>query len=80
MSQTCCERCNFLVPMRWLRPGDDLSRPDHIDQCAKRPLMRSERTLKCPLHAPDLAYVQTCRSHPASLTSTIEVGAGIKSP
>ena len=80
MSQTSCERRGFPVPMRWLHAGSDLSRPDHGHQCAERPLMRSERAPRCPLHAPDLACVQTSRSHPASVASTIEVGADIKSP
>ncbi len=48
MSQTSCRRCGLPVPMRWLRAGGDLSRPDHIHQSAERPLMRSERAPKCP--------------------------------
>ena len=59
MSQTSCERCGFPVPMRWLHAGGDLSRPNHIHQCADRPLMRSERPPKCLLHSPDLRRVQT---------------------
>ena len=35
--------------MRWLHAGSDLSRPDHGDHCAERPLMRSERLPRCPL-------------------------------
>ena len=41
--------------LRWLYAGSDLSRPDHGDQCAERPLMRSERLPRCPLQAPHLA-------------------------
>jgi hypothetical protein len=48
MSQSPCERRGFPVPMRWLRAGGDLSRPNHIHQSADRPLMRSERPPKCP--------------------------------
>ena len=80
MSQTSCERRGFPVPMRWLHAGGDLSRPNHGDQCADRPLMRSERSPRCLLHAPDLACVQTCRSRPAGVAPTIELGADIKSP
>ena len=80
MSQTSSERRDFPVPMRWLHAGGDLSRPNHIDQCTERSLMRSERLPRCLLHASDLACVQTCRSHPVSVPSTIEIGADIKSP
>ena len=38
-----------------LYAGSHLSRPDHGDQCAERPLMRSERSPRCPLRAPHLA-------------------------
>ena len=55
MSQTSCRRCGFPVPMRWLRAGGDLSRPNPIPQSAVRPLMRSERAPKRLLHSPDLA-------------------------
>jgi hypothetical protein len=80
MSQTSCERCGFPVPMRWRRAGGDLARPNHVDQCAQRPWMRSEPPLTCLSHAPDLACGQTCSSHSARVTPTIELGAGIKSP
>jgi hypothetical protein len=55
MSQSPCRRCGFPVPMRWIRAGGDLSRPNHTHQSADRPLMRSERAPKCLLHSPDLA-------------------------
>jgi hypothetical protein len=42
MSQTSCERSGFPVPMRWLRAGGDLFRPDSTHQCPDRALMRSE--------------------------------------
>jgi hypothetical protein len=80
MSQIDCERCNSLASIRWLHAGDHLSRPDHVDRCPERPSMRSKRTPRCTLHAPDLACLQTYRSHPASVTSTIELGVSIKSP
>ncbi|HSB59368.1 MAG TPA: hypothetical protein VLD66_07160 [Methyloceanibacter sp.] len=80
MSQTSCERCGFPVPIRWRRAGGDLARPNHVDQCAERPSMRSGPPPRCLSHAPDLACVQTGSSHPARVTSTIEVGAAIKSP
>jgi hypothetical protein len=74
MSQTFCERCGFLVPMRWLHAGGDLARPNHIHQCVDRPLMRSKRPPKCFLHSPDLRHVQTCRWRRARLSPTIELG------
>jgi hypothetical protein len=80
MSQTYCERCGFLVPMRWLHDGGDLSRPNQVDQCADRPLMRSERPPRCPLHFPDLPCLQTRGWRRASVPPTIELGADIKSP
>jgi hypothetical protein len=80
MSQTSCDRCGFPVPMRWRRAGRDLARPNHVDQCAERPLMRSEPSPRCLSHAFDLACVQTCSSHPVRVASTVEVSAGIKSP
>jgi hypothetical protein len=55
MSQTSCRRCGYPVPIRWLRAGGDLSRPNPIPQSAVRPLMRSERPPKCLLHSSDLA-------------------------
>ena len=51
--------------MRWRRAGADLARPNHVDQCAERPSMRSEPPPRCLSHAPDLACVQTCSSHPS---------------
>jgi hypothetical protein len=80
MSQTSCERCDFPVPMRWRRAGGDLAQPNRVDQCAERPLMRSEPPPSGLSLASYLACVQTCSSHHATVASTIEVGAGIKSP
>jgi len=78
MRQTYCER--FLVPMRWLHAGGDLSRPNQVDQCADRVLMRSERSPRCPLHSPGLPSLQTCGWRRASVPPTIELSADIKSP
>ena len=57
MSQTACERRRFPVPLRWLHAGGDLSRPNHANQRADRPLIRStppprspSRALQAPLH------------------------------
>ena len=69
----------FPFRMRWLYAGSHLSRPDHDDQCAERPLMRSERLPRCPLQAPHLA----CPHIPVAswqCCPTIKVGADIKSP
>ena len=79
MTQAYCERRDFPVPTRWLYAGSDLSRPDHGDQCAARPLMRSERSPRCPLQAPT-SPVHTSRSLPGSVAPTIKVGADFKSP
>ena len=79
MTQAYCERRDFPVPTRWLYAGSDLSRPDHGDQCAQRPLMRSERLLRCPLQLPT-SPVYTSRSLPGSVAPDIKVGADIKSP
>ena len=80
MSQTSCERCGFPVPMRWLRAGSDLSRPGHCGRPTVRSLIRSERLPKCLFHASNLACVQIRRPHPVDVTSTLELGAAIKSP
>jgi hypothetical protein len=80
MSQTSRQRGGVPVPMRWLHAGSELSRPNSIHQGADRALMRAEHPPKCLLHSADLPYGQTRRSNPASVTSIIEVGAGIKSP
>ena len=79
MTKTACECCSFPGPMRWLNAGGDLPRPNCIHRGADRALMRSERPPKCLLHSPDLTGVQTPRSNPVSITSTIKVGAAIKS-
>jgi len=79
MTQAYCERRDFPVPMRWLYVGGDLSRPDHGDQCAGRPVMRSERLPRCPLQLPT-SPVHTPRALPGSVAPTIKVGADIKSP
>jgi hypothetical protein len=80
MSQTSGKRCGFPLPMRWLHAGGDLSRPNSIHRCADRALMRSKYPPKCLPHSADLPYVQTPRSNPVSVTSVIELAAGIKSP
>jgi hypothetical protein len=80
MRQTYCERCGFLGPMRWLHANGDLSRPDQVHQCADRPLMRSERSPKCPLHSPGFPSLQTFDWRRANVPPTIELGADIKSP
>ena len=79
MSQTVCERRHVLAPMRWLHAGGDLSRHNHANQRADRPLIRSMRPPRCPLR------FQAAPSHPsrspgASFASTIMAGAKIKSP
>jgi hypothetical protein len=79
MSQTSCERYGLLVPMRWLHADGDLSRPDHGDQYAERPLMRPKGVFKCPAKPPDRPCAQSRSSLPG-VAATIEVAASIKSP
>jgi hypothetical protein len=80
MSQTSRERRNFPVPMRWPHAGSDPSRPGHCGRPTVRSLIRSERLPKCLFHASNLACVQIRRPHPVDVTSTLELGAAIKSP
>lgn len=80
MSQTSRDRRHFPAPMRWLCAGNDPSRSIHGHQCGERPLRRSNPASKCPLYAHDLACLHLRDSCPACVASTIEVGAGIKSP
>jgi hypothetical protein len=78
MTKTCCDRCSFPGPMRWLHAGRDLSRPNGIHQRADRTLRRFEHPPKCLMLSADLPYVQTPSSNPANVTPIIELGAGIK--
>jgi hypothetical protein len=80
MSQTRCDRSDLLVLMRWLGAGGSLSRPNDVDQCADRPVIRPESLSKYPGHSPDLPCVQTCRSRRAGPPPTIDLGTHIKSP
>ena len=80
MSQNSCERCRFPAPMHWLNTGGDRSRPNSIDHCAVRALIRSKQPPKSPLHPADLPYMQTRRSNPVCIPPIIEPGASIKSP
>jgi hypothetical protein len=41
MSKTACERRRLPVPLRWPHAGGDLSRRNHANQRADRPLIRS---------------------------------------
>jgi len=79
MSQISCGRLGFPLRRCWLQAGADLSRPIHVDQCADRALMRSERSLKSKFNVFELA-VQTSRSSHASAVPTSKVAASIKSP
>jgi hypothetical protein len=80
MSQTFRERRNFPVPIRWPHAGSDPSRPGQCGRRTVRPLIRSERLPRCLLHASNLASVQIRRQHPVGVTSTLQLGAAIKSP
>ena len=80
MSQTSRWPLSFPFRSRWLRAGSAHSRPNHGHQYRESLLMHSEHAPRCLLHVPDLACDPIRRSHPACVASTIEVGAGIKSP
>ena len=79
MSQTLCNRRDFLPSMRRLYASGDLAQPNSIRQCADRASPRSETNQKCLLHSPDLACDHTSRSPCAGVLPTIEIGANIKS-
>jgi hypothetical protein len=80
MSQTSRERRNFPVPMRWPHAGNDPSRPGHCPRRTGRSLIRSKRLPRCLLYASNLASGLICRPHPVGVTSTLQLGAAIKSP
>ena len=80
MSQTALERRRVPVPMRWPDAGNDLSRPDQRGRRAVRSLIRSKRLPRCLLYASNLASGLIRRPHPVGVTSTLELGAAIKSP
>ena len=80
MSQTSRERRNFPVPMRWPHAGNDPSRPGHCPRRTGRSLIRSERLPRYLSYASNLASAQIRRPHPVGVTSTLKLGAAIKSP
>jgi len=80
MTKTSRERRNFPVPIRWPRAGSDPSRPGHRGQRTTCSLIRSKRLPRCLFQPSDLASVQIRRPLSVGITSTPELGAGIKSP
>ena len=80
MSQTACERRHVLAPMRWLHAGGDLSRHNHANQRADRPLIRSTRPPRLPIARFQVPPPHPSRSPGASFAPTIMAGAKIKSP
>jgi hypothetical protein len=80
MRQTALERHDYPVPMRWPHAGTDLSRPGQRGRRAVRSLIRSERLPRCLFYASNLVSVQILRPHPVGVTSTLQLGAAIKSP
>ena len=80
MSQTACERRHVLAPMRWLHAGGDLSRHNHANQPADRPLIRSTRPPRLPIARFQVPPPHPSRSPGASFAPTIMAGAKIKSP
>jgi hypothetical protein len=80
MSEIAGEPRTFLVPMRWPYAGSDPSRPGHCPRRTVRSLIRSERLPRCLFYASNLPSGQIPRPRPVGVTSTIELGAAIKSP
>jgi hypothetical protein len=80
MSQTSRRPRSFPLRWRWLYAGSARPRSNHAHQYGESLLMHSEHAPRCLLHAPDLACDPIRRLNPASVTSTLEVGTGIKSP
>jgi hypothetical protein len=80
MSQTALERRHFPVPMRWPHAGNDPSRPGLRGRRPVCSLIRSERLPRCLLYASNLASALIRRPHPVGVTSTLQLGAAIKSP
>jgi hypothetical protein len=79
MSQTSGKPCSFPVPILAPRRRQSLSTQSHQSVRGSR-VDALRHQPKCLLHSADLPYVQTRRSNPVSVTSLIELGAGIKSP
>jgi hypothetical protein len=80
MSQTSGERCSLLVPMRRRHTGDDLSRPNHINPCAVRPVdaIRMPDEMPTALSRPSWRadkQLASCRR-----AAHIDLRADIKSP
>jgi hypothetical protein len=80
MTKTSREPRNFPVPIRWPGAGNDPSRARRRGQRILSSLISSQRLPRRLSHASDLISVQIRRPHSASITSTTELGAGIKSP
>jgi hypothetical protein len=71
---------DFPVPMRWPHAGSDPSRPGQRPRRTVRSLIRSKRLPRCLLYASNLASGLIHRPHPVGVTSTLQLGATIKSP
>jgi hypothetical protein len=80
MTQTFRQPRSFPRQWRWLHAGRARSRSNHRHPYGESLPMHSDQAPRCLLHAPDPACNPIRRSHPACAVSTIEVGAGIKSP
>ena len=80
MSHTSRQLRHVPAPTCWPHAGSDPSRPGHCARRKVRSLIRSKRLPRCSLLASKLASVQIRRPHPVGITSTLELGAPIKSP
>ena len=80
MSQTACERPRLPVALRWLHAGGDLSRRNHANQPADRPVDTLHATTAIPVARFQASLRTLHRSPRASFAPTIITGVKIKSP
>ena len=80
MSQTARERRRFAVPLRWPHAGGDLSRRNHANQRADRPVDTLHATTAIPVARFQAPLHTLSRSPGASFAPTTITGVKIKSP
>jgi hypothetical protein len=80
MSLTVLQPRKLSLPMRWPHAGNDSSRPGLRARRPVRSLIRLKRLPRGLLYASNLASRLIPRPHPVGVTSTLKLGAAIKSP
>ncbi len=80
MSQTSSERRRFLVPLRWIHAGGDLSRLDSRRSIHPAPVDTLQALAETPFSRSRPPCLQASRSPRPSVAPTSELGANIKSP